>query len=171
MRKQDVMLPARIPVYSHADFFAGAGEAISFPRSTPALCHTHPHSQRTESPQSELSQECLADSSRSHPHRFSPTLICADLFRCSGMVGKVVSAVNRPSRRTGEPTGRRRLRLREEPILNFGKPQGCAAIRIVVSNVIVPRAYGITTHQSSIERLQSLGPRSHIRHSGSGHKS
>src|SRR5664279_1358584 len=34
---------------THADFFAGAGKAIGFLRSTPALCHSHPHSQRTES--------------------------------------------------------------------------------------------------------------------------
>ena len=40
---------ARSRVYSQADFFVGAGNAISFPRSTPALCHSHPHWQRTES--------------------------------------------------------------------------------------------------------------------------
>lgn len=44
---------ARGYVYSQADFFVGAGNAISFPRScprsSPALCHSHPHWQRTES--------------------------------------------------------------------------------------------------------------------------
>ena len=34
---------------SQADFAVGAGNTISFPRSTTALCHSHPHWQRTES--------------------------------------------------------------------------------------------------------------------------
>jgi hypothetical protein len=40
---------ARGYVYSQADFFVGTGNAISFPRSSPALFHSHPHWQRTES--------------------------------------------------------------------------------------------------------------------------
>ena len=32
-----------------ADFFVGAGNTISLPRFSPALCHSHPHWQRTES--------------------------------------------------------------------------------------------------------------------------
>ena len=40
---------ARGYVYSQADFFVGTGNAISFPRSSPAPFHSHPHWQRTES--------------------------------------------------------------------------------------------------------------------------
>lgn len=35
--------------FTQADFLVGAGKATTFPRSTPALCHSHPHWQRTES--------------------------------------------------------------------------------------------------------------------------
>jgi hypothetical protein len=48
----DAWLPpqrgARLRLLSRR-LFAGAGNAISFPRSVPALCHSHPHWQRTES--------------------------------------------------------------------------------------------------------------------------
>ena len=50
---------ARGYVYSQADFFVGTGNAISFPRFSPAPSHSHPHWQQTESHNRGFSRSAL----------------------------------------------------------------------------------------------------------------
>ncbi|MGB8063919.1 MAG: hypothetical protein WCF26_18640, partial [Candidatus Sulfotelmatobacter sp.] len=63
---------------SEADFFVGAGNTISLPRFSPALCHSHPHWQRTESHKHGFFRSALHMAHDLIHMAFSPTFYCAD---------------------------------------------------------------------------------------------
>src|SRR5579863_1792236 len=61
-----------------ADFLVGAGTTISLPRFSSALCHSHPHWQRTESHKRGFFRSALHMAHDLIHMAFSPTFYCAD---------------------------------------------------------------------------------------------